>query len=227
MVGAAQRSGQPYGLVLIDAGMPGMTGIELARKIRGRPSLAAVALIMLTSSGHERDGARKAGIDGFVTKPVRPRRLRAEIARIRFGVEPGGGAPPIAAPAAGPPERGRVLVAEDNAVNQLVAVRLLEKRGFVVDVASNGRDALDRHELVPYDAIFMDCQMPELDGYAATAEIRRREGSARHTPIIAMTASTMLGDRERCLLAGMDHYMGKPLRAAALDEVISRALPTR
>jgi CheY-like chemotaxis protein len=117
-----------------------------------------------------------------------------------------------------------ILVAEDNEVNQLVAIRLLEKRGFSVDVAANGRIAVEMHEHGSYDAILMDCQMPELDGYAATAEIRRREGRGRHIPIIAMTAHAMKGDRERCLRAGMDDYVRKPVGAAVLDDVLARAV---
>jgi two-component system, sensor histidine kinase and response regulator len=118
----------------------------------------------------------------------------------------------------------RVLVVEDNLVNQLVAVGLLRKRGLEVEIAANGRDALAMHRRSPYDAIFMDCQMPELDGYDTTREIRRREGSDRRTPIIAMTASTMPGDRERCLAAGMDYYTGKPVKPAGLDYAIARSL---
>jgi CheY-like chemotaxis protein/HPt (histidine-containing phosphotransfer) domain-containing protein len=117
-----------------------------------------------------------------------------------------------------------VLVADDIAVNQLVARRLLEHRGCRVDIASDGREALDRHAAAQYDVIFMDCQMPALDGYQATAEIRRREGSGRHTPIIAMTAHTLKGDRERCLHAGMDDYLAKPLDPVRLDQVLARAL---
>ena len=118
----------------------------------------------------------------------------------------------------------RVLVVDDNLVNQLVAVGLLRKRGLGVEGAVNGREALEMHHRSTYDAIFMDCQMPELDGYDTTREIRRREGSDRHTPIIAMTASTMPGDHERCLAAGMDHYTGKPINPAALDYAITRSL---
>jgi PAS domain S-box-containing protein len=118
-----------------------------------------------------------------------------------------------------------VLVAEDNAVNRMLAVRMLEKRGYLVDVASDGRAAVEAVERAGYAAVFMDCQMPELDGYAATAEIRRREGSARHTPIIAMTASSMKGDRERCIAAGMDDYLSKPIRTSEFDAVIARRLP--
>ena len=118
----------------------------------------------------------------------------------------------------------RALVAEDNAVNQLVAVRLLEQRGFEVDVAADGREALEMHEHSPYDVIFMDCQMPELDGYDTTREIRRRETGKRHTPIIAMTASTLPGDIDRCLAAGMDYYTGKPISPAHLDTAIAQSL---
>jgi len=118
----------------------------------------------------------------------------------------------------------RVLVVEDNLVNQLVTVGLLKKRGLEVEIAVNGREALEMHRESPYDAIFMDCQMPELDGYDTTREIRRREGGDRRTPIIAMTASTMPGDQERCLAAGMDYYAGKPIKPAGLDYAIAQSL---
>ena len=116
----------------------------------------------------------------------------------------------------------RVLVAEDNPVNQLVAVRLLQRRGLEVDVAADGGQALQMHELTPYDAIFMDCQMPELDGYETTREIRRREHGEHHTPIIALTASTMPGDTERCLAAGMDYYSDKPISQTHLDYILTQ-----
>lgn len=118
----------------------------------------------------------------------------------------------------------RVLVAEDNQINQLVISSLLDRRGFEVDIAANGQVAVDKNARQQYAAVFMDCQMPQLDGYEATGEIRRREGSQRHVPIIAMTAHTMKGDREKCLRAGMDDYIGKPVRSEALDEVLDRAL---
>jgi CheY-like chemotaxis protein len=226
MLDAAARSAHPFGLAVIDARMPAMSGPDLARAIGDRPALHSVHLIMLTSSGGDREAGRLAGIDTFVTKPVRRSRLLHEI--VRLVDEPHqwhvlDDRPPAAAPAQ--PGRGRMLVVDDNEVNQLVAARLLERRGFTVDLAANGREALDRHQRAHYEAIFMDCQMPGLDGYAATAEIRRREGDGRHTTIVAMTASTMKGDRERCLAAGMDHYIGKPIKPEALDEVIGRALP--
>ena len=113
-----------------------------------------------------------------------------------------------------------MLLAEDNEINQLVAVRMLEKHGFRVDVAVNGRVALEMCQAHDYRAVFMDCQMPELDGYETALEIRRREGAGRHIPIIAMTANTMEGDREKCLAAGMDEYVGKPVDAEALRRAI-------
>jgi signal transduction histidine kinase/ActR/RegA family two-component response regulator len=119
----------------------------------------------------------------------------------------------------------RVLIVEDNAVNQMVTARLLEKLGCRVDVASNGREAVEMVGLLPYDAIFMDCQMPEMDGFEATQEIRRREGSGARHPIIAMTANAMQGDRERCLAAGMDDYLSKPIRTADLTRALERHLP--
>ena len=185
-----------------------------------------MTLVMMVAARDTRAAATITELDGVVTKPLRQSRLHDEIARV-FGGTPDD-SPEGAAEEPGertvPAAARRVLVAEDNAVNQLVAVRLLEQRGFEVEVAANGREALEMHERSPYDAIFMDCQMPELDGYETTREIRRREGSERHTPIIAMTASTMPGDTERCLAAGMDYYSGKPISPAGLDYVIAQAL---
>ena len=118
-----------------------------------------------------------------------------------------------------------VLVVEDSPVNRVVATRVVERCGYQVNAVNNGQEALDALSARHYDAILMDCQMPELDGYAATREIRRREGSDRHTPIIAMTAHAMNGDRERCLDAGMDDYVSKPVRAQTLVEVLRRWIP--
>ena len=170
--------------------------------------------------------AGSACADGLLAKPTGQTRLYAELARV-IGATAAADAADAAAPpqaTATPGGAGRVLVAEDNHVNQLVAVRLLEQRGYHVDVAGNGREAIAMHANHIYDAIFMDCQMPEINGYEATREIRRREGPKRHTPIIAMTASTLADGRERCFEAGMDHHIGKPVRPSALDQVIARAI---
>jgi len=231
MLRGAAQTANPYRLVVLDSRMPLMSGLELAGAIRADPAMCSSRLLMMASSGELRAAAARAGIDGFVTKPVRESSLREALARVIAAVPsgpdpipPGGGAPedPAASYAA-----GRVLVADDNTVNQLVAVRLLERRGFRVDVAGDGLDALERYALGGYAAIFMDCQMPRLDGYQVTAEIRRREGASGHTPIIAMTAHAMEGDRERCLNAGMDDYLGKPVAPDLLDDVLARVLAPR
>jgi PAS domain S-box-containing protein len=227
---AAGAAGQSYALAIIDYNMPVTDGVGLAKAVRADPELSSVRLVMMTSSGSGRAGAARAGVAGFVTKPVREGPLLSEIARV---LDDGPKVRQVDAPRArrrtprpaasiGP----AILVAEDNTVNQRVATRMLERRGFRVDVASDGREAVEMHRRGRYDLILMDCQMPELDGYAATAEIRRSESAPNRTPIVAMTANTLRGDRERCLAAGMDDYIGKPLRASDLEDVLARALAT-
>jgi CheY-like chemotaxis protein len=129
-------------------------------------------------------------------------------------------APPAETGERAPLEPPRVLLVEDNAVNQKLARRLLEKSGMVVETALNGREAVDCWSASDYQIVFMDCQMPEMDGFEATAEIRRREGAGRRTPIVAITAYAMDGDRERCLLAGMDDYIPKPIRPGVLEQAL-------
>ncbi|MEW6208114.1 MAG: response regulator [Acidobacteriota bacterium] len=125
-------------------------------------------------------------------------------------------------PSERPQTRGRALVVEDNPINQRVIVQMIEKRGFKSDVASNGLEAVEMLSRAAYDLVLMDCQMPVMDGYEATSQIRQMEGSSRHTPIIAVTANAMVGDREKCLSAGMDDYLSKPVKIEALEEMLNR-----
>jgi two-component system sensor histidine kinase/response regulator len=218
---AAARNGVPFELVVLDCNMPGMDGIDLATAIRAAPGLRAARLVMLTSSGDERAAAQEVGIAHYLTKPVRRARLLETIAdalgTARAAPEP------AVEPAPARVADGRpILVAEDNAVNQLVIERMLRQRGFEVHVAEHGREALAMLASDSYVAVFMDCQMPELDGYETTAAIRSGEGPGERLPIVAMTAHAMKGDRDRCLAAGMDDYLSKPIRAAELDAALHR-----
>jgi CheY-like chemotaxis protein len=238
----AQHDGTPYDVAILDMQMPGMDGLELARAIKADPALAGIKLVMLASVGlGERGGdeaAWQAAIDAFLTKPVRSSQLYNSLVRVLSGsgsqgmpttdVAAKGGSGPSGVPR--PDQgRGRVLVVEDNAVNQRVAVRMLETRGYRVDAVANGREAVDALAHIPYDLVLMDCQMPEMDGYAATAAIRQRERTqgtaARRTPIIAMTANALKGDAEKCLAAGMDDYIPKPVTVQHLEAILRRWRP--
>ena len=219
----------PFDLVLLDMNMPGMDGIALAQAIKADEALRSLPLLLLTSSD-QAAGAKETGIAVALRKPVRPSKLYSAITEVLSGL----GEELDACGAAGLGERPvretpavgcgqRILLIEDNTINQVVATRMLEKLGFRADVANNGQEALRALAAGEYSAILMDCQMPEMDGYQATTEIRRLEGtSGAHTPIIAMTANTMQGDRERCLAAGMDDYLSKPLRREALENALGR-----
>ncbi|MBW3557180.1 MAG: response regulator, partial [Actinobacteria bacterium] len=220
---AAVRRGTPYELALLDMCMEPMDGLDLARRITAEARLGACRLILLSSSADELDAASAAdaGIAARLTKPVRQSQLYDTLVRTMSE------APEVAAPRRRSPPppaaaRGHLLVVEDNLTNQMVALGILEELQFSADVAGNGLEALQALEEKSYGAVLMDCQMPEMDGYQATAEIRRREGESRHTPIIAMTAGAMEGDRERCLAAGMDDYVPKPVDPAALEAALLR-----
>ncbi len=216
----------PFRLVLLDMQMPGMDGLMLARSIHGNPAISSVGKVMMTSLGHavKTEELDSAGITACLSKPVRPSALLKALSSALAG-------PAAAAPAAEPaaaPEQGkanryfRVLVAEDNIVNQKVAVRQLEKLGYAADVAADGLEAIEALKRIPYDLVLMDCQMPEMDGFQATSEIRRTEEGQGHTPIVAMTANAMEGDREKCMAAGMDGYIPKPVRIETLAEILKR-----
>jgi two-component system sensor histidine kinase/response regulator len=205
--------------------MPGIDGIELARQISADAALRSTRLIMLASGPAHRRAAQDAGVGAYLTKPARLSLLYNAIAnaaaeRVREQPAAREPEPQQAGPASA---RGAaILVAEDNVVNQAVAEGMLLRRGHPVQIARDGREAVQAVFDGQYAAVFMDCQMPEMDGYEATREIRRREGDGPQIPIIAMTAHSMKGDRERCLAAGMDDYVSKPLRAEALDAVLAR-----
>jgi len=220
----AIAAGKPFQLILSDGQMPEMDGFMLAEAIKGDAALRETPMILLTSAGRPGDGARcrRLGIAGFLNKPVKQSDLLDTMANVL------GGAPSAPEPArASAPRRSlRVLLAEDNPVNQHVARRILEKRGHAVTVVNNGREALAALEpgATAFDVVLMDVQMPELDGLAATAAIRAREqDTGGHVPIVAMTAHAMEGDRERCLAAGMDDYVTKPVEAARLVEAVESA----
>ena len=232
----ALREGDPYAVALLDKLMPGMDGVELGRRIKESPELRDTKLIMMTSHGERGDAARvtQVGFAGYLTKPLRQSQLRECLALVL-----GRGDSPTAAHGPGlvtrhtvaelRKQRVRILLAEDNVTNQLVALKILEKLGYRADVVANGREAVAALQAVPYDLVLMDCQMPELDGFEATRQIRDPNTQAldHRVPIIAMTAHVMKGDREKCLAAGMDDYVGKPVRPAELAAALERWLSAR
>ncbi len=227
-LGDAARAATPFRLVVLDAHLPETDGLELARALAESEDFAGTRVVLLAGL-LERDlaaAARDAGVSAVVTKPVRQQGLRDGLHQalklappVRDRTTLGRGLP---TPDARPRAHARVLLVEDNPVNQKVAMRMLEGLGQRVDLAANGLEALAAARRQAFDIILMDCQMPEMDGYAATGEIRRLEGTTRHTPIVAMTANAMPGDRERCISAGMDDYVAKPIRVKELRAALGR-----
>jgi signal transduction histidine kinase/DNA-binding response OmpR family regulator len=231
MLRAAAGGAEAYHLAILDMMMPDMDGIQLARAIKADPAIASVRLVLLTSMGMRGDAAeaRRAKIEGYLSKPVRQSDLYDCLVTV-MGRTPLDGTLVTrhSLSERRPRLHGRILLAEDNPINQEVVLAMLETLGCRADVAADGQAALDALSLAPYDAVLMDCQMPIMDGYEATARIRRKEQAApgsRRTPIIALTANALEGDRERCLAAGMDDYLSKPLRQEALQETLARWLP--
>jgi two-component system, sensor histidine kinase and response regulator len=225
---SAYRSGAPYTLILTDVLMPEMDGFELVEHIRERPELAAATIMMLTSLGQRGDAkrCRELGVSAYLVKPIRQSELHEAMLRVLGG---------------GPHEHDslitrhtlresprltrclRILLAEDNAINQRVISRLLEKRGHVVVSVETGRAAVEALEKDSYDCILMDIQMPDMDGLEATMAIREREkATGSHQQIIALTAHAMKGDEERCLAGGMDAYLSKPIHPEDLDDLLIR-----
>jgi two-component system sensor histidine kinase/response regulator len=212
---------EPFALVVLDGKMPGMDGFELAQAIQRAPALRDTRMVMLTCT----KSRRQEGVAAYVHKPVRRRRLLDAIADALDAVTEAPAAPEAPAPLPAP-AGDTILVVEDNVVNQRVVEAMLAQRGYAVECAANGREALAMLAAHGYALVFMDCQMPEMDGYAATSAIRSRERGGERLPIVAMTAHAMKGDRERCLAAGMDDYLAKPLRPEELDAVLERMLGT-
>jgi signal transduction histidine kinase/CheY-like chemotaxis protein len=226
----AVSEGAPFPLVLSDVQMPEMDGYALLEKLGNGSGLGAPRVLLLTSSGEGSAVGRRLGAAGYLTKPVRQSELRAAILQaLDTGPAASGWAPArIERSLSGQSRQLRVLVAEDNAVNQQLARRLLEKRGHTVVLVDNGREALRALERQDFELVLMDVQMPGMDGFEATAEIRRTEqAGGRHRTIVAMTAHVMKGDRERCLECGMDGYIAKPLQTRELDEVLASVVSTK
>jgi len=231
----AAAADDPYDLVLLDMEMPGMDGLTFARQVKADPTTAATRLILLTSVCGRVDPAdiREAGIDAYLIKPVKMQQLRQTILRVVSGLAGAEPPPRRVVPDSrvnSVPDGGRlrILLAEDNIVSQKVALLQLRKLGHAVDTAANGLEVLGALERVRYDVILMDCQMPAMDGFEATRQIRQRSFGSKTVPIIAMTANAMRGDRESCLAVGMNDFVSKPVRleelAAALDRVGSGTL---
>ncbi len=221
----AAAENRPYTAAVVDLQMPDVDGLALARAIKAESDIASTRLVLLTPFGKTpaSEELTRAGVESCRFKPVRQTLLLNSlvdaIAPRAASRKAEAAQPEFRAPRR---EGIRVLVAEDNAVNQRVALGQLHKLGYAADAVGNGLEALEALERIPYDVVLMDCQMPEMDGYEATRCIREREGSARHTWVVAMTANAMQGDREKCLEAGMDDYLSKPVKVAALQEALAK-----
>jgi signal transduction histidine kinase/DNA-binding response OmpR family regulator len=229
---SAVERGEPYEVAVLDLQMPGMDGLELAQRIKTDPTLTSTRLLLLTSLGQYNmaKNTYRAGVEAVLTKPVRQAQL-FNCLTIVLGLS-GSSLSASSTPAASSGEstgkdayerQAHVLLAEDNAANRDVTTMMLEKLGYRVDAVKDGVEAVEAlSRTSSYAAVLMDVQMPEMDGYKATKEIRRDEGGGRHTPIIAMTGNAMQGDREKALEAGMNDYVSKPVRLDELGEVLRR-----
>jgi CheY-like chemotaxis protein/HPt (histidine-containing phosphotransfer) domain-containing protein len=230
LLGTASSDGRPFALIVLDCHMPEVDGFDVAQHLVAHPELGGATIMMLTSGGRYGDAARcrELGIKAHLTKPITGAELAKAVSRVMNEA---------AAMAAATPPRKRdvgtattplkILLAEDNIVNQRVAVGLLTKRGHTVTVADNGREAVEAVARDTFDIILMDVQMPVMSGFEATAAIRAAESeTGRHIRIIAMTAHAMSGDRDRCLAAGMDGYLAKPIEPGMLFAAVEQPLPT-
>ncbi len=230
MKSAAARDAA-YDLAVLDFLMPGMDGITMARAIKSDPAISRTQLVLLTSAGGRGDDAsRDAGIAAYLCKPVRQSHLfDCLIAVMSKSANRESSTSQTLVTEQNLKEVNKmshklILLSEDNVVNQKVAVRQLAKLGYRADAVANGREAIEAVNRIPYDLVLMDCQMPEMDGYEATGVIRHREGTAKHTPIVAMTAHALQGDREKCIAAGMDDYLTKPVKMEELSRILDMYL---
>ncbi len=231
-LGRAAAGGAPFELVILDYQMPVMDGLELAQAIRLDPAFGQVPLILLSSAlAHEhRVQIKSTGMLAAFQKPVRQSSLLRTLQKLWMeGVAaPDSSASEVPPAMAVPAVPARILIVEDNATNQVLARRMVEKLGHRAEVVANGREALEALFRAAYDLVLMDCQMPEMDGYQATIELRKREQSSpsrRHVPVLAMTANAVEGEREHCAAAGMDDYLAKPVKFSDLAAMIQRWLP--
>ncbi len=230
ILASARTSGAPFDLVIADLHMPEMDGFGLFRRIAKDPALTNTKFIMLTSGSQRGDAVRcqEIGVIHHISKPVRESELLKIIGDVFRGQATHTDIKPHGTQANHSPKVRKALVVEDNLVNRQLAAKLLEKNGCEVEVASDGQQALTALRSGDFDLIFMDVQMPGMDGFETTAVIRERErSSGRHVPIVAMTANAMKGDRERCLAAGMDDYVSKPIKTAELVDAINRVMQKR
>jgi PAS domain S-box-containing protein len=226
-MGQALADQNPFKLVLTDCQMPDLDGFSVVERIKQDPTLAGATIMMLSSAGRRGDAARcrELGLAAYLSKPVRQSQL-LDVIMTAFGqiMQPKDLSACNSRGSRSESRKLNLLLAEDNAINQKIATRMLEKLGHRVTVAGNGQEALDAIGREGFDAVFMDVQMPEMDGLAATGKIRVGERHSRlHVPIIAMTAHAMKGDRERCLKAGMDGYISKPINSRELEEALASA----
>jgi CheY-like chemotaxis protein len=224
----AHQEGHPFKLILLDERMPGMDGLEVLARIRANPRLRGATIMMLTSEDQSSSAARcrAMGVEAYLIKPIKPTELLLMIRRVVGRGEGRAVTSPRCERNGG--RRLSVLVAEDNPVNQKLAMAMLDKLGHRVTMAGTGLEAVEKWRSDKFDLILMDVQMPELDGLEATRAIRTEEPEAgTTTPIIAMTAHAMTGDRERCIQAGMSDYISKPVRLEALEKTIARVMGNR
>ena len=223
----AANTASPFALIVLDFHMPVMDGFALAERLREKDLAPAVPIVMLTSAGRIGEAARcrELGIAAYIVKPVRQKELQDALYKILYPSPAEKSALVTRHTLREDAHRLKILLAEDNKVNQIIAVRLLEKRGCIVTVVANGRDAVASARTGKFDVIILDVQMPEMDGFQAAFAIREAErSSCAHVPIVALTAHAMKGDEERCLSAGMDGYVTKPIQTIVLFATIEKIL---